>query len=164
MKERDQERKVRVRGRRGPRPHQADFRDLRRWMVTDLCRFYRLADTVRDATSTPHGYCFRLQTAAYRYIFTATESSDDDQGSLSCVADSWDFTRKMYSGPLSERTWDAILRDIVSLEIVPIGDVKPVRRPPAQVPFATPEMIEMMGTRPDGEEAEEDEDEDPKQP
>ena len=160
----DQEREVRVRGRRGPRPHQADLRDLRRWMITDLCRFYRLADTVRDATSTPHGYCFRLQTDAYRYIFTATEASGDDQGALSCVADSWDVTRKLSSGPLSDRTWDAILRDIVSLEIVPVNDVKPAKRPPAQVPFATPEMIEMMGTRPDGDGVKGDEEEDPNEP
>ena len=133
-------------------------------MITDLCRFYRLGDFVRDATATPHGYSFRLQTAAYRYRITATEASGDDQGALSCVADSWDVTRTLASGPLSERTWDAILRDIVSLEIVPIGDVKPAKRSPAQVPFATPEMIEMMGTRPDGDGVEGDEEEDPNEP
>ena len=161
MKERDTERRRCVQGRRGPRPHQADFRDLRQWMVTDLCRFFRLADTVRDAKSTPNGYSFRLQTAAFQYRFEATEAIEDDHGSLSCVADSWDVTRKLSSGPLSKQTWDAILRDIVSLEIVPVNDVKPVKRSPAQVPFCTPEMVEMYGTRPDGEEAEEDDDEDP---
>ena len=152
---------MRVQSRRGPRPRQADLRDLRRWMITDLCRFFRLADTVRDATSTPHGYTFRLRTAAFQYRFEATEAIEDDYGSLSGVADSWDVTRKLYSGPLSNETWDAILRNIVSLEIVPIGDVKPVDRSPAQVPFCTPEMIEMMGTAPvigGGEGEEEDDD------
>ena len=126
----------------------ANFDDLRRWMITDLCRYYRLVDTIRDATATTNGYSFRLRTSAFTYQFQAAEPSGDDRGSLSCIAGSWDITRSLSSGPLSKDTWDAILRDIVALEIVPVNEAKPVKRPPAQVPFATPETVEVYRTIP----------------
>lgn len=130
---------------------QADLGDLRRWMITDLCRFYRMADFVRDENETEDSWVFSLVTASRKYNVAARvarESQDGDCGSLSCVAETEGESRELTSGPLADYVWEEIVRDIISLEIVPTSDVKPVDRSPAQVPFATPEMIEMLGTIP----------------
>ena len=157
-------RKLREHIRRHAERRQADLGDLRRWMITDLCRFYRLADFVRDDDETDGSWVFSVETAGHRYTIAAREARGDDRGRLSCVAESeGGETRTIASGPLSDHVWESIVRDIVSLELVPVGDVKPVKRSPAQVPFATPEMVESLGTIPliaGGEDDEDDGDED----
>ena len=120
-------------------------------MITDLCRFYRMDDFLRDDNETEDSWVFSFDTAARKYTISAREArenDDRDRGSLSCVAESEGERRELTSGPLADDTWEGIVRDIISLEIVPVGDVKPAKRPPAQVPFCTPEMVEMLGTIP----------------
>ena len=130
---------------------QADLGDLRRWMITDLCRFYRMADFLRDENETKGSWVFSIETASRRYTIAAREAKENDdrsRGSLSCVAETEGERRELTSGALAEYTWEGIVRDIISLEIVPVGDVKPAKRSPAQVPFCTPEMVESLGTIP----------------
>ena len=147
---------------------QADLGDLSRWVIRDLCRFYRLDDFIRVEDETEGVWVFSIETKARRYTISAREARDGDRGRLSCVAEGSDGQRReLASGPFWDLTWEAILRDIISLELVPTRDVEPVDRPPAQVPFATPEMVAALGTIPmigGGKDDEEDNEEDPIEP
>ena len=157
-------RKLREHVRRHAERRQANLHDLRRWMITDLCRFYRMDDFIRDDDETESTWVFSIETAGHRYTIAAREARGDDQGQLTCVAEAkGGETRTLASGPLSDHVWEGIVRDIVSFELVPTRDVAPAKRSPAQVPFATPEMVESLGSIPmiaGGEDDVEDDDQD----
>jgi len=118
-------------------------------MTTDLCRFFRMDDFIRDDDETEDSWVFSIETASNRYTISASEGRDGDRGWLSCVAETSDGkSRELTSGALWDHTWEAIVRDIISLEIVPTRDVQPGKRSPAQVPFVTPEMVEALARIP----------------
>lgn len=102
------------------RQPQATLSDLHRWIVNDLCRFYRWADFITEEDIVDGVYTFHTQTAQHRYSITADEPKDGDRGFLGAVAESVHESRELASGPLSRNTWEAILRDMLALEIVPI--------------------------------------------
>ena len=106
-------------------------------------------DFIRDDDETEDSWVFSIRTTSNRYTISAREARDGDRGRLSCVAETEDGkTRTLVDGPFWDYTWDAILRNIISLELVPTRDVKPVDRPPAQFPHVTPEMAGALGRIP----------------
>jgi len=102
------------------RPRQATLSDLHRWIVTDLCRYYRWADFITEEDIVDGVYTFHTQTAQHRYSITADEPKEGDSGFLGAIAESVHESRELTSGPLSRATWEAILRDMLALEIVPL--------------------------------------------
>jgi len=112
----------------------ATLKDLRSWMERDLSRFGKLEDHIdeQDETRDPQifdiTWRFSIYTDNNRYSIVAIERKLG-RSYLGCVSSSrkpragedWHRGRDLADGPLSEDTWQRILADIVSYEMVRVN-------------------------------------------
>lgn len=118
----------------------ATIKELTEWINRDITRFgnteqYALVDQEGPDEHGAQRFCVRIFTDTNQYTISAREpyehpeGKEGDNGYLGCqgstrkprAGEEWTRGNDLSDGPLTEETWQAILGDIVSFEMVRVN-------------------------------------------
>ena len=135
----------------------ATIKDLQEWIERDITRFgaieqYALLDYDGPDENGRAGYGVKIFTDANAYKIIAVESDESYNGYLGCqghsrkprAGEDWTRGNDLADGPLTEETWQKILGDIVSYEMVRIN-----RREGVPIPKREDLVMPMHGSATD---------------